>query len=279
MTGLLFKNVYFSGTMIIRKKLLLLAISLYLPVQLMAWGQTGHRIVGQIADSYLRPKARIALKQIMGDESLAMAANWADFIKSDPAYSYLSPWHYVDFKAGITYSEMQSYLKQDTIADAYTKLTFIIKQLKNKALPHDKQLMYVRLLIHIIGDIHQPLHAGRAEDQGGNKIEVAWNFNETTNLHSVWDSKLIDAQQLSYTEYAANINHTTVAQREAWQKTGLSQWLFESNQIAEQLYNEIKQPGQKLGYRYTFDHIATVNQQLLKGGVRLAGILNQLFGS
>lgn len=263
----------------IQKKIILIALFLYLPVQLMAWGKTGHRIVGEIADSYLTPKTRIAIKQILGNESVAMASNWADFIRSDQSYNYLSPWHYVNFKTGITYPEMLTYLKQDTAADAYTKLNFIIKQLKNKALPHDKKLLYLRLLIHIVGDIHQPLHAGRAEDLGGNKIEVVWNFNENTNLHAVWDSKLIDSQQLSYTEYATYINHTTPAQRARWQKTDLSQWIFESNQIAEQLYAEIKQPGQKLNHRYTFDHIATVNQQLLKGGVRLAGILNQLFGA
>jgi hypothetical protein len=99
-----------------------------------------------------------------------------------------------------------------------------------------------------------------------------------TNLHSVWDSQLIDFQQLSFTEYAAAINHTTVAQRDEWQKAPISQWLFESSQIAEKVYSEVK-TGETLNtYKYNFDHIATVNRQLLKAGVRLAGILNQIFG-
>jgi hypothetical protein len=95
-------------------------------------------------------------------------------------------------------------------------------------------------------------------------------------LHSVWDSKLIDFQQLSYTEYANNINHTTDAQRAEWQKAPISKWLFESNQIAEILYTDIKQ-GDDLGYKYNYSHIDTLNRQLLKAGVRLAGVLNSLF--
>ncbi len=137
--------------------------------------------------------------------------------------------------------------------------------------------MYLRLLVHIAGDIHQPMHVGHPEDRGGNSIRVLW-FNELTNLHSVWDDKLVEMQKLSYTEYARAINHTGNKQRREWQSQPMTAWFFESYQIAGQLYDEIKQPDQKLGYRYNFDHLETMNQQLLKGGVRLAGILNSIFG-
>ncbi|MEO6521039.1 MAG: S1/P1 nuclease [Mucilaginibacter sp.] len=262
------------------KKLILAALFFYLPTQVMAWGQLGHRVVAQIADSYLTPKARLELGKILGNESLAMAANWADFIKSDPSYKYLSQWHYVDLKQGATFAESSLYLKEDTIPNAYNKLNFMIKELKtNKALAKDKKLMYVRLIIHIVGDLHQPFHAGRADDQGGNKIQLMWG-NEQTNLHSIWDSKLIETQQYSYTEYAHNLNHTTATQRAEWQKTDLLHVIYESNQIAESVYNEIKEPNQKLNtYKYIFDHIHTAEEQMLKGGVRLAGILNNIFGA
>lgn len=259
------------------KKLIFAAILFYIPVQTMAWGQLGHRVVAQIADSYLTPKARIEVEKILGNESMAMAANWGDFIKSDPSYKYLSSWHYVDLQQGATFEQSSLYLKTDTVANAYNKLNFMIRELKNKALPQDKKLLYLRMIIHIVGDIHQPFHAGRADDQGGNKIQLMWG-NEQTNLHSIWDSKLIETQQYSYTEYAHNLNHTTPAQRAGWQKTDLIHVIYESNQIAESLYGEIKEPNQKLNtYKYIFDHIHTAEQQMLKGGVRLAGILNQIF--
>ena len=81
---------------------------IYAPLQSMAWGAQGHRICGQIADSYLSPQARKAIRQILGNESVAMASNWADFIKSDDSYKYLSEWHYIDFDKPYTYPEMQA---------------------------------------------------------------------------------------------------------------------------------------------------------------------------
>ncbi|MFB9841412.1 S1/P1 nuclease [Mucilaginibacter ginsenosidivorans] len=259
------------------KKLALILAIIYLPLQSMAWGTQGHRIAGQIADSYLSPKARKAIEAILGDESIAMASNWADFIKSDPAYNYLYNWHFIDLDKAYTYPELQAYLNQDTAVDAYTKLQFLIGELKKKDLDKDKKLLYLRMLIHIVEDVHQPLHTGHTEDKGGNDIKVTW-FSNNTNLHSVWDSQLIDFQQLSYIEYSTAINHTTAAERSEWQKAPISEWLFESNQLAEKLYSETKNGDALNGYKYNFNHIDTLNQQLLKAGVRLAGVLNDIFG-
>jgi hypothetical protein len=258
------------------KRLVLGAVLFYVPLQSMAWGQQGHRICGQIASNYLTPKARKAIEQILGHESIAMASNWADFIKSDPDYSYLSSWHYVDFDKVYTYPEMVDYLNHDTSVDAYTKLQFLISELKKNNLSKKDRLLDLRMLIHIIEDVHQPMHAAHADDKGGNDFKVNW-FNTPTNLHSVWDSQLIEFQQLSYTEYASAINYTTATQRTEWQSDPISKWIFESNQIANTLYTEIK-PGDTLNYKYNFTHIETLNQQMLKAGVRLAGILNQIFG-
>lgn len=259
------------------KKLILGLAIIYAPLQSMAWGTEGHRIAGQIADSYLTPKARAAIKAILGNESIAITSNWADFIKSDPTYNYLSTWHYIDMDKPYTYPELQEYLNHDTNVDAYTKLQFLIGELKKKDLTKENKLLYLRMLIHIVEDVHQPLHVGHTEDKGGNDVKVTW-FNNPTNLHSVWDSQLIEFQQLSYTEYTASINHTTIAQRAEWQKAPISEWLFESNQIADKIYSEVKTGDTINAYKYNFGHIDIVNQQLLKAGVRLAGILNQLFG-
>jgi hypothetical protein len=259
------------------KKLIIGIAIIYAPLQSMAWGTEGHRIAGLIASSYLTPKAREAIKAILGDESIALTSNWADFIKSDPNFSYLSSWHYIDLDKAYSYPELQEYLNQDTKVDAYTKLNFLIAELKKRGLSTENKLLYLRMLIHIVEDVHQPLHVGHTEDKGGNDIKVSW-YTTQTNLHSVWDSQLIDFQQLSYTEYVNAINHTTTAQRAEWQKAPISQWLFESNQIAEKVYSEVKSGDTLNTYKYNFDHIATLNGQLLKAGVRLAGILNQLFG-
>lgn len=258
------------------KRLLFILAIIYLPLQSMAWGTQGHRICGQIASTYLTPKARKAIDAILGTESIALASNWADFIKSDPDYNYLSPWHYIDFDKVYTYPEMVGYLNQDNNVDAYTKLQFLIGELKRNNLSKENKLLDLRMLIHIVEDVHQPMHVAHADDKGGNDFKVNW-FNTPTNLHSVWDSQLIDFQQLSYTEYAAAINHCTPAEKAEWQKDPISKWLFESNQMAEKLYTEIK-PGETLNYKYNFNHIDQLNRRLLMAGVRLAGVLNQIFG-
>jgi hypothetical protein len=134
----------------------------------------------------------------------------------------------------------------------------------------------LRLLIHFIGDVHQPLHVGRKSDMGGNTIKVSW-FRESTNLHSVWDSYLVEFQQLSYTEYKKAIDHTSAMQRKKWQAQPMVQWFYESYQVSEKLHTEITQPEMRLSYQYNFRHIDTVNERLLKGGVRLAGLLNEIF--
>src|ERR1041385_7662986 len=191
---------YFQIIMKIIKRILFFNSFFFLPFYSFSWGVSGHRIVGQIAESYLTPKAKIEVQKILGAESIAMVSNWADFIKSDSAYSDLSSWHYIDMDSGLTTNQLKSYLEKDTTTDIYTKTNFLIKELRSKRLPMEKKRMDLKLLIHFIGDIHQPLHVGRHTDLGGNKIKVLW-FSTSTNLHAVWDDQLINFQQLSYTEY------------------------------------------------------------------------------
>ncbi len=259
------------------KKAALISLFFYLPFQSMAWGLTGHRIVGEIADSYITKKTRKEIEKILGTESLAMASNWADFIKSDPAYNYLNNWHYANFPDNMDYQSIKNMLLQDTSTNACTKINFLTAELKNRNLVADKKTMYLRLLIHLVGDIHQPMHLGRKEDSGGNGIKLLW-FNQPTNLHRIWDEQLIEDQKLSYTEYTKAINHANKTLVMNWQADDLSKWAFESYQISQNLYKQVK-PDDKLSYRYSFENIATLNQQLLKGGIRLAGLLNRIFSA
>lgn len=257
-------------------KVLLLSFFLfYIPAQSMAWGLLGHRIVGEVADCYIKGKTRKEVKKILGGESIAMASNWADFIKSDSTFNYLSNWHYANFMDNMDYQTLKLALDKETGTNIYNRINFLSSELKNKNLEAGKKQMYLRLLIHFVGDIHQPMHMGKKEDSGGNGIKIFW-FNEPSNLHRLWDSDLIESQQLSYTEYTAAINHPNKNEIKALLHDDLSVWAFESYQISRKLYATVK-PDQKLSYRYNFDHLSTLNSQLLKGGVRLAGLLDNIF--
>lgn len=258
-------------------KTLVLAMFLYVPAQSFAWGMLGHRIVGQIADSYLSKKAKKNVASILGHESVAMSANWADFIKSDSNYNYLSTWHYINIPGGLNEDDAIKAIKSDTSMTAYNRINFLIAELKKKELPLVTKQMYLRLLIHFVGDIHQPMHVGRPDDRGGNRIRVLW-FKDPYNLHQIWDEVLIDHQQLSYTEYANAINYASPSQRAEWNKSDLCNWMYESYLVAEQIYADVKTNEDKLGWNYNFKYKAVLEDRLLRGGVRLAYILNQIFG-
>ncbi|MBA2500528.1 MAG: S1/P1 nuclease [Chitinophagaceae bacterium] len=251
-------------------------ILFYVPIQGFAWGVLGHRITGQVAESYLSVKARKAIKKILGNESLAMAANYADFIKSDSTYKYIDNWHYVNIDSGMTAQQIELKLQSDTGTNVYNRIIFLTNELKREDLPNDKIVFYLKLLIHFVADLHQPMHVGQYKDLGGNLIRLTW-FNQPSNLHRVWDEHLIEFQQLSYTEYAQAINFTTGNQLKTWQQAPISTWVTESYFIAQGLYREIGNKEPRLSYRYNFDHLNTLNQRLLIGGVRLAGLLNEIF--
>ena len=257
---------------------IIIAISfLFISLHSSAWGLLGHRIVGEIADTYLTKKARNEVYSILGNESIAMSSNWADFIKSNPAYNYLYNWHFINLDGGLTEEQFNNYLVSDTAVDAYTKINFLVAELKNRQLEAETKRLYLKLLIHIVGDIHQPLHVGRLQDLGGNKIKVLW-FKDSSNLHQVWDERLINFQQLSYTEYARAINYTTKELVQQWQGMSLANWIYQSYLLAQKIYADIQHPDQKLDYKYNYEYLGILNQQLLQGGVHLAGLLNEIFG-
>ncbi|MCX2573545.1 S1/P1 nuclease [Pedobacter sandarakinus] len=253
----------------------LVCLMAYLPMQANAWGMIGHRVVGEVADSYLKAKTRKAVQAILGSETLAMSANWGDFIKSDPAFDYLYNWHFVNFPAGLDKQGVFNILETQKAPNLYNKLEELIATLKKTNTSAEEKKLALRMLVHMAGDLCQPMHTGHQDDLGGNKVSLLW-FNEKSNLHRVWDEQLIEYQQLSYTEFAKAINHPSKIQLYNWQNTSLKDCIYESYQICDKIYEGTK-PDSKLSYRYNFDWVNTLNEQLLKGGVRLAKMLNDIY--
>lgn len=260
------------------KKLLIGCLFLLSCAPASAWGPTGHRVVAEIASFHLTPKARQAIQSIIGRETLAMISNWPDFIKSDTtgAYDHTSTWHYVDFPGHISRAEFGRLMKAAKGQHLYGQTLAMIRELKNPATTAAKKRFALSFLVHLIGDMHMPLHVGRDEDMGGNKISVSW-FEQPTNLHRVWDEHLIDFQQYSYTEYADVLNRVvTKTQLKSLQNGEIMDWMYESHVLSDKIYDYTKE-GDKLSYRYNYVFAEDLNKQLLKGGLRLARVLNELF--
>lgn len=248
----------------------------YFPIQANAWGMIGHRVVGEIADSYLKAKTRKAIQGILGFETLAMSANWGDFIKSDSSFNYMYNWHFVNLPGGLNKDGVFNILDTEKAPNLYNKIPDLIAILKKSSSTANEKKLALRMLVHLEGDLCQPMHVAHKEDLGGNRVSVLW-FNEKSNLHRVWDEQLIEYQQLSYTEFAKVINHPSAIQLYNWQNTSLKDCVYESYNVCSKIYDGTK-PDAKLSYRYNFEWVDTLHEQLLKGGVRLAKVLNDIYG-
>lgn len=235
------------------------------------WGKNGHRATGKIAEEHLTRKAKKCIDKLLNGQSLAFVSTFADEIKSDRAYSEFYPWHYVNMDLDQTYEEAEKNPKGDLV----TGIAKCISVLKDDNSSDKDKKFYLKLLVHFIGDLHQPLHIGRKEDKGGNSIQVQW-FGRGTNLHRVWDENMIDDWEMSYIELANNADDLSKKQIEAIEKGTVIDWVNEVHKITADVYKSAKK-GENLRYRYSYDHFGTVRSQLQKGGIRLAKVLNDIF--
>jgi hypothetical protein len=267
----------------------LLATLALIPTPALAWGKTGHRVVAAIADTQLSGLARAHVEQILGPgESLDEAANWPDEMRSAPEPFWqktATPWHYVTLN-GILYDHAPPE------GDALEALNRFSKTLQDpNASLADKQLA-LRFIVHLVGDLHQPLHVGKCCDKGGNDVKVTW-FGKPTNLHAVWDSQIVDEEQLSFTEMAAKLErHISPEDVVKWWDINPRDWISESAEIRDTVYPTARDlpklpKGKKpkkgqpllpdLSYGYVYKFTPVMERRLSQAGVRLAAYLNALF--
>ncbi|MEZ5953453.1 MAG: S1/P1 nuclease [Hyphomonas sp.] len=237
-----------------------------------AWGKTGHRVVAEIADRYLTDEAAAAVKDILGPEGMAEAADWPDFMRSDPSdfwRSEANPWHYVTVPEGQHYHEVGA----PPEGDAMTALAKFRAIAADPAASLEDRQLALRFIIHIVGDLHQPLHAGNGKDRGGNFF-TCYFFDKLTNLHAVWDEDLINYEELSYTEWTDWLtSKITTEDLLVWSVAQPEQWIDESAALRDTIYPD----HQILKWEYIYATRAPLRQQLSKGGVRLAAYLNDMF--
>jgi hypothetical protein len=241
------------------------------PAPALAWGKTGHRVTAAIAENHLSGLARAHVREILGVETLAEAGNWPDEMKSNPDPFWqktASPWHYVTV-GGITYDHAPPE------GDALQALVFFRKLLRDPKTSLAHRQLALRFIVHLVSDLHQPLHNGRPGDRGGNNVKVKW-FGRDTNLHAIWDSSLVDETGYSFTELSERLaRHTSSPDVIAWWTANPRDWISESVQLRERIYPAAGET--ELGYDYIYQHTPTVELRLKQSGIRLAAYLNALF--
>lgn len=238
----------------------------------LAWGQTGHRAIAQLAMNHLDKKTQKELFKIMGHESLVEASTWMDDIKSDSTWDFARTWHYVTIPDGESYETAKKEERGDAV-EAIQRMKLIIQ---DDSKSKEEKRNAVAMLVHLIGDIHQPLHVGNGTDKGGNDVKIKWFYNNS-NLHRIWDSEMIDSKQFSYSELAKLVDHPHEEKVENLDNTDINIWLKEAMDLRPQVYDLTND--EYLSYEYMYKNWDTVKDRIEKAGRRLAAVLNELLGS
>lgn len=296
-----------------------------------AWADMGHETVAMVAQKYLTPEAKQGILNILGPEDLALAAKWPDAVRDDRDFDAFKDYHFVEVPTGQDYQNIPP--SERASKDAYTIIHNYPALLKDKNKSRSEKIVALRYLVHVIGDVHQPLHVGNGLDMGGNLCEVMMDSNQKqpTNLHAAWDSKLVDLsvkaladthnpaiKYYSYVNYAEDLlrkNPVTPEQIKKIQAADYFQWFKESADYRPQVYpdnganeknraycksmnrkeiidratSQLKTISQvENGYfdsnripvlsdDYKKTAVTIIESQIIKGGLRLAAILNNTF--
>lgn len=253
------------------RKQVLPALLMVLSAALISWGYKGHRAVAAIAQKHLTPNTAYAVSAYLKGESMAEVSTWADEHRNPTT----SKWHFLNLPLGLNHQQFLDLLNQQSNDNVYGAILKEEAILKDQASTPDQKNSALKYLIHLVGDAHQPMHISRAEDKGGNTIQVRFD-NAGTNLHSLWDSKLIDHEGLSEEQIAKQYDWANGTQIRKWQADSPAEWLWESYRISSELYADIKS-GQNIDEAYYKKYMPTVHLRIDQAGIRLAGELNRLF--
>ncbi|MBL4675666.1 MAG: S1/P1 nuclease [Mucilaginibacter sp.] len=254
------------------KKYVWSALALGGALCLISWGLKGHRAMATIAQKHLTSNTAYVVSAYLGGSSMADVSTWADENRDRAT----APWHFLNLPLGLSHEQFVKLVSQSD-GSVYSAIVKTEAQLKDKSLSAEQKNEALKYLIHLVGDAHQPMHVSRKEDKGGNTIQIRFD-NKGTNLHSLWDSRLLDHEGMSEAEIIKAYDTAKPEQIKAWQKDSPLEWLWESYQISSQLYAEIK-PGQAIDEAYYQKYIPVIRQRIDRAGIRLAGELNRLFNN
>lgn len=241
-------------------------------LSLSAYDAVGHRIVADIAYHNLTDKARNQLDQVLGKNGIVYAATWPDDIRSDNKYAYSYQWHYQDLDDNMASTDLEKLLNNPKAEGEHLfyALDSLTKRLKN----NKSDAEALKFIVHIVGDLHQPLHLGRKDDKGGNAVEFNW-FGRKTNLHAVWDGSLIESQKMSYTEFSQYLQDKYDARKAEIKKQTVLQSIEAVYAVRNMIYSY--DMSDKSNYHYVYFFAEKRDEMLYRGGIQLANILNAIY--
>jgi len=254
------------------KRKLILCVLLVSAVTAFAFDAAGHRIVAEVAYDHLAKNTRQQVDKILGKRGLIYASTWADEVKSDDNYRYSYNWHFQDLDDSLS-NEQIEHLYADKTAEG-EHLFFAIDQMEKRLVKDKMDVEALKYLVHFIGDLHQPLHLGRKTDLGGNKVELRW-FGKNIKLHALWDSYLIEEKQMSYKEYAEFLEDKFSGTSDEIAAMSLIQSIERTYEVRNLIYDY--DYGDTNNFHYIYKMGGYLDEQLFRGGIMLAKILNDIY--
>ena len=238
-----------------------------------AFGPVGHEIVAEIAARELSPRARAEVERLLGERPAANAmrewASWPDGLREWPGYGGSGPLHYVNFPDGDC-----RYVPQRDCRNGRCVVGALERFVGELGAPGDDRLRAdaLRWVIHLVGDVHMPLHAGWGRDRGGNDVQLQFE-GRGWNLHALWDSGLLRTRRLRSVPYAeALLAEPRPVSRIAWQGGAVRAWAEESCRIVRDAGLYPANP--RIGAEYIARHRPIVERRLVEAGLRLAALLD-----
>lgn len=252
------------------------------PVWTFAWSPSGHRVTGRAALGMLDETARTRVIAILSSglpgtgnpdtaRAIDQACNWPDSVRKQPGWEWSAPLHYVNIPRGANH-----YDRQRDCRDGMCVTEGILKyaaELQRDDLSPQRRWQALAFLCHLVGDIHQPLHAGFRDDRGANTVRVEYH-GEQWNLHQFWDGVLIRERMHDEDAMVARLSHPGTAD-EPWSLLEPAAWTSESHGIARR---KAYPAGTVINDTFANESWPIILGQLELASLRLARILNAVLG-
>ena len=305
----------------------LLTLLLFASSPLFGWWCEGHEVVALIAGKHLTANARTAISRLLNNyrpdppqhfckenstDPMAVASTWADDIRKEDR---TGRWHYMDIPLGLKKGDPEAYCEPigpslnggDRPGCILSALRSSVNILQSDKESEDEKARALRFLIHLVGDLHQPLHTTSNNDQGGNCTSVQFLSNpKITNLHSVWDGMIVNedlaTSRRALAQMAADLDQQYESKSARWIEQGprFAKWAWEGHLLAQKLvYGQLEPklpvepdpprlnckveaeasgtPRVRIGPAYVSTATRVIEEQLAKAGYRLAEILNDIW--
>lgn len=251
-----------------KKTVITLFALIALTTKTFAWAKEGHQMVAEIAEYYLDKSVKDSINKYLDGTTFEEAATWMDEIKSDHHNDYMKPWHYINIEKDATYVASDE-------KNIVTVLQLVIDSLQHRSGQAPEEIAKnIKMLFHLVGDLHQPLHVGYGDDRGGNSVHVTYLGKSKKNLHQVWDETIIHSQKIKMEDCIAMANGLSAADLKAAKKVDVLVWMNESRALLPSVYAFRED---NITKTYIKKNTPVIKRQLLYGGLRLSTILTHIF--